>query len=48
VVKIQVKVPWVVMPYNVVVEYQCFRSPCCLHLQGEVEIVINFIITQIY
>jgi len=23
-----------VMPYNVVVGYQYFRGPCCLHLQG--------------
>jgi hypothetical protein len=25
---------WVVMPCSVVVGYQCFRSPCCLHPQG--------------
>jgi hypothetical protein len=26
---------WVVTPYSVVVGYQCFGSPCCFHLQGE-------------
>jgi len=25
---------WVVVPCNVVVGYQHFRGPCCLHLQG--------------
>jgi hypothetical protein len=33
-VKIQFKVLWVVTPYSVVVGYQCFRGPCCLHLLG--------------
>jgi hypothetical protein len=33
---LQVEVFWDVTPYNVVVGYQHFRSPCCLHLQGEV------------
>jgi hypothetical protein len=32
----QVEVFWVVMLCSVVVEYQHFRGPCCLHLQGEV------------
>jgi hypothetical protein len=32
-VKIQVEFFWVVTPCNVV-EYQCFRGPCCLHLLG--------------
>jgi hypothetical protein len=27
---------WVVTSYSVVVGYQRFRSPCCLHLQDEV------------
>jgi hypothetical protein len=36
VVKNQVKAFWVVMPSSVVVGYQCFRGPCCLHLQVEV------------
>jgi hypothetical protein len=36
VVNIQVKVFWVVTLCTVVVEYQCFRGPCCLHLHGEV------------
>jgi hypothetical protein len=31
-VKIQVEVFWVVTPCSVVVGYQCFRGPCCLHL----------------
>jgi len=35
VVKIQVKVFWVVMLCSVVVGYQHFGGPCCLHLQGE-------------
>jgi hypothetical protein len=34
-VKIQV-IFWVVMPCNTAIEYQHFRGPCCLHLQGEV------------
>jgi hypothetical protein len=36
VVKIQVKVFWVVMPCNVMVGYQCSGGPCCLHLHSEV------------
>jgi len=32
----QVEVFWVVTPCSVVVRYQRFRGPCCLHLQGEV------------
>jgi hypothetical protein len=35
-VKIQVEVLWVVTPCSVVVGYQSFSDPCCLHLQGEV------------
>jgi hypothetical protein len=31
-VKIQVEVFWVVMSCGVVVGYQHFRGPCCLHL----------------
>jgi hypothetical protein len=27
---------WVVMSQTEVVGYQCFRAPCCFHLQGEV------------
>jgi len=34
-VMFQVKVFLAVMPYSVVVGYQCSRHPCCLHLQGE-------------
>jgi hypothetical protein len=34
--KIQVEVFWVVMPCGVVVGYQYFGGPWCLHLQGEV------------
>jgi MFS superfamily sulfate permease-like transporter len=33
--KVQVAVFWVVMPCSEMVGYQCFREPCCLHLQGE-------------
>jgi hypothetical protein len=32
----QVEVFWFVSLYSVIVGYQSFRSPCCLHLQGEV------------
>jgi len=32
-VKIQIVVFWVVMQWSVVVAYQYFRGPCCLHLQ---------------
>jgi hypothetical protein len=35
VVKVQVKVLWVMKPCSVV-EYQCFERCCCLNLQGEV------------
>jgi hypothetical protein len=31
-VKIEFVVFWVVAPFSVVVGYQCFRGPCCLHL----------------
>jgi hypothetical protein len=37
VVKIQVKVFGVVIPYSVVLGYQCSRGPCCLHLQVKCE-----------
>jgi len=33
--KNQVELFWVMMPCSVV-EYQCFRGPCCLCHQGEV------------
>jgi len=33
-VKILVEVFWVVSPCSVVVGYQRFRGPCCLHLLG--------------
>jgi hypothetical protein len=33
-VKIQVKVFWVVMPNSVVVGYKHLTDVCCLHLQG--------------
>jgi len=36
VTKIQVAVFWVVTMCSVVLEYQHFKGPCCLHLQGEV------------
>jgi hypothetical protein len=32
---VQFTVLWVVILCNVVVEYQCSRDPCCLHLEGE-------------
>jgi hypothetical protein len=35
----QVDVFWVLTPCSIVVGYQRFRSPCCLHLQGEVGIL---------
>jgi hypothetical protein len=35
-VKIEVKVFWVVRLCRVVVRYQHFRGPCCLHLHPEV------------
>jgi len=31
----QVEVFWDVTPYSVVVRYQRFGGPCCLHLQAE-------------
>jgi len=31
--KMQVEVFWIVKPCNVVVGYQRFGGPCCLHLQ---------------
>jgi hypothetical protein len=34
--QIQVDFFWVVTPCSVVVGYQRFGGPCCLHLQGEV------------
>jgi len=34
--KIQVMVSWVLTLCSDVVGYQCFRGPCCFHLQGEV------------
>jgi len=34
VVKIQVEIFWAVTLYSVVVGYQHFRRPCCLHFQG--------------
>jgi len=34
-IEIQVEVFWLVTPYSVVVGYQCFEDPCCLHLQSE-------------
>jgi len=30
--KIQVEFFWVMVPFSVVVECQCFRGPCCLDL----------------
>jgi hypothetical protein len=30
-----VEVFWVVTPCNVVLGYQRFGGPCCVHLQGE-------------
>jgi len=35
VVKIQVKVFWVVMLWSHAEGYQCFRGPCSLHIQSE-------------
>jgi hypothetical protein len=35
VVKIQAEVFWVVMLGSIVVGYQCFRGPCCLHLLSQ-------------
>jgi hypothetical protein len=36
-----VKVFWVVTPCSIVVGYQHFRGPCCLHLQVEVFWVVT-------
>jgi hypothetical protein len=36
-VRIQEEVFWIVTPCRVVVRYQRFKGPCCLHLQGEVK-----------
>jgi hypothetical protein len=33
---IQVEFFWIVTPCSVMVGYQRFRAPCCLHVQGEV------------
>jgi len=33
----QVKVFWVVILCSIVVGHKCFKGPCCLHLQGEVD-----------
>jgi len=35
-VNIQAYVFWIVMLCSIVVGYQCFRSLCSLHLQGEI------------
>jgi hypothetical protein len=40
-VKIQVEVFWVLTPCVVMVGYQRFRGPCCLHLQGQ-EILASY------
>jgi len=32
----EVEVFSVVKPYNVMIGYQNFRGPCCLHLQGSI------------
>jgi hypothetical protein len=45
VVKIQVEVFCYVTPCSVVVRYQRFEGPCCLHLQGEA--FMNLIATAI-
>jgi len=36
-VMFQVDIFWVVTSYNIVVRYQCFRGPCCLHLWHELQ-----------
>jgi hypothetical protein len=36
-VMFQVEVFWVMMPCSVVVGYQRFEGPCCVHLQGKVK-----------
>jgi hypothetical protein len=33
--KIQVIVLWVATLHSNMVRYQCFREPCCIHLQDE-------------
>jgi len=45
-VKIQVKVFWVVMLYDVVVGYHRYGGPCCLHLQVVVTSTLCGITTQ--
>jgi len=45
-VKIQLEVFLVVMPCSVVVGYQCFRDPYCLHLQDEVTTTLQSVTTQ--
>jgi hypothetical protein len=35
--KIHVEVFWIVTPCGIVVGYQRFGGPCCLHLQGEMK-----------
>jgi len=40
-VKIQVEVCWVLTPCSVVVGYLRFRGLWCLHLQGEVKIMMD-------
>jgi len=48
-VKIQVEVFWVVMLCSVEVGYQHFAGPCCLHLQGDVNVGIlsqHYIVSQ--
>jgi hypothetical protein len=55
-IEIQVQFFWVVTPCSVVVGYQRFGGPCCLHLQGEVtmeaaeysETLTSYITTQRY
>jgi hypothetical protein len=37
VVMLHVEVFWVMTLCSVVVGYQCFRGPCCPHLQGQVK-----------
>jgi len=39
VVKIHIEVFWIVTSCSVVVGYQNFGGPCCLHLQDEVTLV---------
>jgi hypothetical protein len=37
----------VVTPFSVVVGYQRFRGPCCLHLQGQVHFDLNLLCRDI-